>query len=126
MLRALVGDEVVSCEGDVLWCWCVLLQEKSSSCLLSYHITSAKIWHIGFYLACALAEGTWCSGITSASHAEGPGFKSQCVHSLGRNKNANPQDTSMEDSRRSQHLTQEASQKHLTIIAIYIPIGHMV
>ena len=26
------------------------------------------------------AEGTWCSGITSASHAEGPGFKSQCVH----------------------------------------------
>ena len=25
--------------------------------------------------------GTWCSGITSAPHAEGPGFKSQCVHS---------------------------------------------
>jgi hypothetical protein len=25
-------------------------------------------------------KGTWCSGITSASHAEGPGFKSQCVH----------------------------------------------
>ena len=24
--------------------------------------------------------GTWCSGITSASHAESPGFKSQCVH----------------------------------------------
>ena len=24
--------------------------------------------------------GTWCSGITSTSHAEGPGFKSQCVH----------------------------------------------
>ena len=24
-------------------------------------------------------KGTWCSGITSASHAEGPGFKSQCV-----------------------------------------------
>ena len=24
--------------------------------------------------------GAWCSGITSASHAEGPGFKSQCVH----------------------------------------------
>ena len=28
-----------------------------------------------------IATGTWCSGITSASHAEGPGFKSQCVHS---------------------------------------------
>ena len=26
------------------------------------------------------SQGTWCSGITSASHAEGPGFKSQCVH----------------------------------------------
>ena len=24
--------------------------------------------------------GTWCSGIASAPHAEGPGFKSQCVH----------------------------------------------
>ena len=27
-----------------------------------------------------LGKGTWCSGITSASHAEGPGFKPQCVH----------------------------------------------
>ena len=26
------------------------------------------------------ARGTWCSGITSASHAEGPGFNPQCVH----------------------------------------------
>ena len=25
------------------------------------------------------SSGTWCSGITSASHAEGPGFKSQWV-----------------------------------------------
>ena len=25
-------------------------------------------------------SGTWCSGITSASHAEGPGFNPQCVH----------------------------------------------
>ena len=24
--------------------------------------------------------GTWCSGITSVPHAEGPGLKSQCVH----------------------------------------------
>ena len=29
-------------------------------------------------------QGTWCSGITSASHAEGPGFKSQCVHEYAR------------------------------------------
>ena len=29
-------------------------------------------------------EGTWCSGITSASHAEGPGFNPQCVHLLRR------------------------------------------
>ena len=27
-----------------------------------------------------VAMGTWCSGITSASHAEGPGFNAQCVH----------------------------------------------
>jgi hypothetical protein len=26
-----------------------------------------------------LQTGTWCSGVTSASHAEGPGLKSQCV-----------------------------------------------
>ena len=31
---------------------------------------------------CRFPLGTWCSGITSASHAEGPGFKSQCVHIL--------------------------------------------
>ena len=28
----------------------------------------------------AEAMGTWCSGITSAPHAEGPGFNPQCVH----------------------------------------------
>ena len=28
--------------------------------------------------------GTWCSGITSASHAEGPGLKSQCVQATFR------------------------------------------
>ena len=27
-----------------------------------------------------IPRGTWCSGITSASHAEGPGFNPQCVH----------------------------------------------
>ena len=27
-----------------------------------------------------ILKGTWCSGITSALYAEGPGFKSQCVH----------------------------------------------
>ena len=43
--------------------------------------------HCFFYCElqyCSLSKhsfkGTWCSGITSASHAEGPGFKSQCVH----------------------------------------------
>ena len=24
--------------------------------------------------------GAWCSDIANASHADGPGFKSQCVH----------------------------------------------
>ena len=27
-----------------------------------------------------VVKGTWCSGITSASHAEGPGLNPQCVH----------------------------------------------
>ena len=34
-------------------------------------------------VVCIALKGTWCSGITSASHAEGPGFKSQWVHSYG-------------------------------------------
>lgn len=36
-------------------------------------------WHMA---GRARSPGSWCSGITSASHAEGPGFKSQWVHSL--------------------------------------------
>ena len=38
------------------------------------------------YLLCVFkntlqqSTGTWCSGITSASHAEGSGFNPQCVH----------------------------------------------
>ena len=34
-------------------------------------------------MAGSSASGTWCSGITSASHAEGPGFKSRCVQTSG-------------------------------------------
>ena len=29
---------------------------------------------------CLRFEGTWCSGITPAQHAGGPGFNAQCVH----------------------------------------------
>ena len=39
-------------------------------------VPSAMVWEN----SAAIPMGTWCSGITSASHAEGPGFKSQCVH----------------------------------------------
>ena len=35
---------------------------------------------VEYCLTRLLSKGTWCSGITSASHPEGPGFKSQCVH----------------------------------------------
>ena len=34
------------------------------------------IWH----RATSSQMGTWCSGITSAPHAEGPGLNPQCVH----------------------------------------------
>ena len=32
------------------------------------------------FLCTANFTGTWCSGITPAQHAGGPGFKPQCVH----------------------------------------------
>ena len=35
-----------------------------------------------YYKVKAGFKGTWCSGITSAPHAEGPGLKSQCVQPL--------------------------------------------
>ena len=38
-------------------------------------LNGGKVWTALF-----LSTGTWCSGITSASHAEGPGFNPQCVH----------------------------------------------
>ena len=49
------------------------------------HIQSSMPAGVGIYfVSCPtsfhLPRGTWCSGITSAPHAEGPGFKSQCVH----------------------------------------------
>ena len=44
------------------------------------------------------AQGTWCSGITSASHADGPGFKSQCVHLIifGKHENASSYNFSLQ------------------------------
>ena len=33
-----------------------------------------------FELGCHEIEGTWCSGITPAQHAGGPGLNPQCVH----------------------------------------------
>ena len=36
------------------------------------------------------SKGTWCSGITPAQHAGGPGFNPQCVHSgVGATSNSN-------------------------------------
>ena len=42
-------------------------------------------------ICCAtfLTSGAWCSGITSASHAEGPGFNPQCVHDFRRKQAEN-------------------------------------
>ena len=38
----------------------------------------AQLTH--FLAQLQIAEGTWCSGITPAQHAGGPGFNPQCVH----------------------------------------------
>ena len=52
------------------------LRSVEVSCaLFNSSLILHKASHVHFLL-----KGTWCSGITSASHAEGPGFKSQCVH----------------------------------------------
>ena len=37
---------------------------------------------VGLLVQCKIAgfgRGTWCSGITPAQHAGGPGFNAQCV-----------------------------------------------
>ena len=67
---------------------------EKHKCTCNSQLTFHLCWHIALansvWILCmkekasAMSEGTWCSGITSASHAEGPGFKSQCVHLSGR------------------------------------------
>ena len=52
--------------------------------------------------------GTWCSGITSASHAEGPGLNPQCVHMLFYISPLG----AVSSSRRLSLLLSNASQKH--------------
>ena len=63
--------------------------EKRGKCITSCKCTvgPAGSWcHCSFsFFVCVVSRsemslGTWCSGITSASHAEGPGFNPQCVH----------------------------------------------
>ena len=53
-------------------------RQRWFSCCLSDQPPMWHSTHFGDAGSCSV--GTWCSGITSASHAEGPGFKSQCVH----------------------------------------------
>ena len=36
--------------------------------------------------ACEGSKGTWCSGITPAQHAGGPGLNPQCVHLLEKSR----------------------------------------
>ncbi len=47
----------------------------ASSCLDLHRRNSTRVASHATHNA-----GTWCSGITSALHAEGPGFNPQCVH----------------------------------------------
>ena len=69
--------------------------EKRDKCITSCRCTvgPAGSWfHCSFsFFFCnasqsQLSLGTWCSGITSASHAEGPGFNPQCVHFMALEK----------------------------------------
>ena len=51
-------------------------------------------------------EGTWCSGITSASHAEGPGFNPQRVHFRAQRGRRDAKDTRLAADRALQMLPQ--------------------
>ena len=74
------GDcRLESCRGHCSNHGCAALHECLRPCIyacrLKVQLITSKPVQLGL-------KGTWCSGITSAPHAEGPGFKSQCVHLL--------------------------------------------
>ena len=63
----------------------VLIKKKKRKKIIRRDVTEAKLPHTGpcpawARLAYFWFRGTWCSGITSAPHAEGPGLNPQCVH----------------------------------------------
>jgi hypothetical protein len=62
--------------GAVGALWELLGTSYDRKAIASCHAFPKPPWRLSFQW------GTWCSGITSASHAEGPWFKSQCVHVL--------------------------------------------
>jgi hypothetical protein len=59
-------------------------QSVCSSCRWEIMEQQFIMFHGGYVSVSCLKQllqvGTWCSGITSASHAEGPGFNPLCVH----------------------------------------------
>ena len=68
-------------------CWRRLWQRSSwlARCAICVYMrVFARFVHlcVGHTAGKGPQPGTWCSGITSASHAEGPGFNPQCVHYL--------------------------------------------
>ena len=58
--------------GPVAWCTRAARTSRCQAAFCCENVPRTK----------AMLRGTWCSGITSAPHAEGPGFKSQCVQSF--------------------------------------------
>ena len=64
-----------------------------------------------------MSEGSCCSGITSASHAEGPGFKSQWVHIVVNRSLLN---YAILYTHSKQHLSSSFFLRLLLILSIHI------
>ena len=76
-----------SCRGHRSNHGCAALHECLRPCIyacrLKVQLITSKPVQLGL-------EGTWSSGTTSDPHAEGPGFKSQCVHVYHQHKADEP------------------------------------
>ena len=82
-----------------------------------YQLSYSRGGHCG----CTAITGTWCSGITSAPHAEGPGFNPQCVHFRA------PEDTSQFGTNRWAKLVDNwAAQLHLADWAVALVTARLV
>ena len=61
-------------------CWLALKVATQSGFCNAHGQRWCDVFNCSLLSREILLLGAWCSGITSASHAEGPGLNPQCVH----------------------------------------------